>query len=84
VLKDCSGELANFQKYGSSTRVATLLQKVGPGGARQAKVITFQGSVGVSLEDTANMHRESDFGCARFFVFAMVIEVALLIAILLW
>jgi hypothetical protein len=37
-----------------------------------------------SLEDTVNTNDDSDFGCTRFFVFAMVFEVALLIAILLW
>jgi hypothetical protein len=49
--------------------------------ARQRKVITFQSSAGVSLEETANTHHESDFGCARIFVFAMAFEIALLIAI---
>jgi hypothetical protein len=37
---------------------------------------------GVQLEDGSNIHHE-DFGCARFFVFAMVFEIGVLIAILL-
>jgi hypothetical protein len=51
-------------------------------GARQTKVVTFQSPAGVQLEDASNIHHE-DFGCARFFVFAMVLEIGVLIAILL-
>jgi hypothetical protein len=50
--------------------------------ARQTKVVTFQSPAGVQLEDASNIDQE-DFGCARFFVFAMVFEIGVLIAILL-
>jgi hypothetical protein len=74
--------LLDFQNMDPQPWWPNSPEKVELRGARQRRVIIFQSSAGGYREETANTHHESDFDCARVFVFAMAFEIALLIAIL--